>query len=137
VVPAQQVLTTGNHNAAMGIAYTGDGFGMSSDDVTALSRDIDIAGLAAYGAAVHAQSARYATHVAGWDLSVPFSEAEVQAVLSSYADLANDDGGTVGYMGSMTKGEYLVKHLIGHSQYHLGEISAIDGQVPGARYYSW
>lgn len=137
VVPQQQVLTTGGFNAKMGISFESDGFGMSSDDVTALSRDIDIAGLAAYGKAVQAQSAQAYTYAAQWDLSVPFSEAEVRAALVTYADLANDDGGTVGYMGSMTKAEYLLKHLYGHSQYHLGEISAIDGQVTGTRHFSW
>lgn len=137
VVPQQQVLTTGNFNARMGIPFRGDGFGMSSADVTALSRDIDIAGLVAYGQAVHAQSAQVEQYAAQWDLSVPFAEADVRAVLATYADLADDDGGTVGYMGSMTKADYLLKHLYGHSQYHLGEISAIDGQVSGARFFSW
>lgn len=138
VVPAQQVLTTGNWNAQMNIPYTGDGFGMSSADVTDLSNTIDISALAAYGQAVAAQTATAAAYVAQWDLTVPFSEAEVRTTCAAYADLAHDDvAGTIGYMGSMTKGMYLVKHLYGHTQYHLGEMSAIDGQVAGERFYAW
>ena len=47
VVPEQQVLTTQDFNTRMNIPYLGDGFGMSADDVLALSTTIDIAALAA------------------------------------------------------------------------------------------
>ena len=138
VVPKQQILTTTNANAAMQIPYLGDGFGMSEADVLALSAEISIDGLIAYGKAVTAQSAEFARYIADWDLTVPFSEAEVRSILNTYADLADDDGsGTISYMGSMTKADYLMKHLYGHSQYHLGEISAIDGQIPGTRFFTW
>jgi len=138
VVPKQQVLTLTNANAAMQVAYLGDGYGMSEADVLALSATISIEGLIAYGSAVTAQSATFAQYSTDWDLTVPFSEAEVRSILSGYADLADDDGsGTVPYMLSMTKADYLMKHLYGHSQYHLGEISAIDGQIPGTRFFNW
>lgn len=138
VVPRVQVLTEGRWNERLGVSFTGDGFGMSSDDVTILTQTIDIAALAAYGAAVAAQSAQCAQYVTTWDMSTPFTPAEVRAVCAQYADLAGDDvDGTIQYMGSMTRGAYLLKHLYGHTQYHLGEMSAIDGQVPGERYYSW
>lgn len=138
VVPMQQVLTTGNWNVRMGISYIGDGFGMSSADVTTLSNTIDVAALAAYGQAVAAQSATLATYAAGWDSMVPFSDVEVRSVCATYADLAHDDvASTIEYMGSMTKGAYLLKHLYGHTQYHLGEMSAIDGQIAGERFYTW
>ena len=138
VVPKQQVLTLTNANAAMQVAYLGDGYGMSEADVLALSATISIEGLIAYGSAVTAQSATFAQYSTDWDLTVPFSEAEVRSILSGYADLADDDGsGTVPYMLSMTKADYLMKHLYGHSQYHLGEISAIDGQIAGTRFFTW
>ncbi|MFN5059162.1 MAG: DinB family protein [Chloroflexota bacterium] len=138
VVPQQQVLTTGHWNVRMGVSYIGDGFGMSSADVTDLSHTINISALAAYGQAVAAQSSTVATHVADWDVLASFSEAEVRKACASYADLAHDDvAGTVEYMGSMTKGAYLLKHLYGHTQYHLGEMSAIDGQIAGERFYTW
>jgi hypothetical protein len=138
VVPSEQVLTQGNWNARMGVPYTGDGFGMSSDDVTVLSNTIDIDALAAYGQAVAAQSATVAQYSADWRLDQAFTAAEVEAICARYADLAGDDvAGTVQYMGSMSKGSYLLKHLYGHTQYHLGEMSAIDGQVPGERFYQW
>jgi DinB superfamily len=138
VVPAQQVLTTGNWNVRLGVNFIGDGFGMTSADVTTLSNTIDIGALAAYGQAVAAQTATVAAYVADWDLTVPFSEAEVRSVCATYADLAHDDvSGTIEYMGSMTKGAYLLKHLYGHTQYHLGEMSAIDGQIAGERFYTW
>ena len=138
VVPKQQVLTTTHANAAMQVPYLGDGFGMSEADVLALSATISIDGLIAYGAAVTAQSAAFAGYIADWDLTVPFSEAEVRVILGAYADLADDDGsGTIPYMLSMSKADYLMKHLYGHSQYHLGEISAIDGQIPGTRFFTW
>lgn len=138
VVPAQQVLTTGHWNERMGVRYTGDGFGMSSADVTDLSHTINISALAAYGHAVAAQSATVAAYISAWDLTVPYSEAEVRTACATYADLAHDDvAGTVEYMGSMTKGAYLLKHLYGHTQYHLGEMSAIDGQIAGERFYMW
>jgi hypothetical protein len=79
-----------------------------------------------------------ATYVAQWDLTVPFSATEVRAACATYADLAHDDvAGTVEYMGGMSKGVYLLKHLYGHTQYHLGEMSAIDGQIAGERFYTW
>ncbi len=138
VVPTQQVLTTGHWNDRMGVSYTGDGFGMSSADVTTLSNTIDIGALAAYGQAVAAQTATAAAYVAQWDLTVPFSEAEVRSACATYTDLALDDvAGTIEYMGSMSKGVYLLKHLYGHTQYHLGEMSAIDGQIAGERFYMW
>jgi len=138
VVTQVQVLTQGQWNARLGVSFTGDGFGMSSDDVTILSQTIDIAALAAYGQAVAAQSAQCAQYVTAWDLTTPFTPAEVESVCATYADLVGDDvAGTVAYMGSMSRGAYLIKHLYGHTQYHLGEMSAIDGQVPGERYYSW
>ena len=138
VVPKVQVLTAGNWNAHLGVPYTGDGFGMSSDDVTHLSQTVDIVALAAYGQAVATQSALCVQSVTTWDLTVPFTPAEVESVCATYADLAGDDvAGTAQYMGSMSKGAYLLKHLYGHTQYHLGEMSAIDGQVPGERFYQW
>jgi hypothetical protein len=138
VVPEQQVLTTGHWNVRMGVQYTGDGFGMSSAEVIDLSHTINISALAAYGQAVAAQSATVVAAVANWDMQVAFSEAEVRTVCATYADLAHDDvAGTVAYMGSMTKGAYLLKHLYGHTQYHLGEMSAIDGQIAGERFYTW
>lgn len=138
VVPQMQVLTQGNWNARMGVSYTGDGFGMSSDDVTALSNTIDITALAWYGEAVAAQSATVAQYVADWRLDQAFTVAEVEVICARYADLAGDDvASTAQYMGSMSKGAYLLKHLYGHTQYHLGEMSAIDGQVPGERFYQW
>jgi hypothetical protein len=138
VVPAQQVLTTGHWNERMGVNYTGDGFGMSSADVTELSNTINIAALVAYGQAVATQSATVAAHVANWDLTVPYSDVEVRTACVTYADLADDNVvGTIDYMGSMTKGAYLLKHLYGHTQYHLGEMSAIDGQIAGERFYRW
>lgn len=138
VVPAQQVLTTGHWNERMGVNYTGDGFGMSSADVTELSNTINIAALVAYGQAVATQSATVAAYVVNWDLHVPFGEVEVRTACATYADLADDNVvGTIDYMGSMTKGAYLLKHLYGHTQYHLGEMSAIDGQIAGERFYTW
>ncbi|MBM4412243.1 MAG: hypothetical protein FJ040_02170 [Chloroflexi bacterium] len=138
VVPTQQVLTTGHWNARMGLPYTGDGFGMSSADVTTLSKLIDIAALAAYGRAVAAQTATVRQYVTNWDMTVPFHADEVRAVYATYADLAPDEvTSTIEYMGSMTKGAYVLKHLYGHTQYHLGEMSAIDGQIAGERFYRW
>lgn len=138
VVPRVQVLTEGRWNERLGVSFTGDGFGMSSDDVTILSQTIDIAALAAYGQAVAAQSAQCAQYVTTWDLTTPFTATEVESVCATYADLAGDDvAGTAAYMGSMTRGAYLLKHLYGHTHYHLGEMSAIDGQVPGDRFYQW
>jgi hypothetical protein len=76
--------------------------------------------------------------MADWDFAVPFTEAEVRFALTTYADLASDEGtGTIEYMRSMTKAEYVMKHLYGHTQYHLGEISAIDGQISGKRFFTW
>jgi hypothetical protein len=138
VVPNQQVLTTEHWNVRMGVNYTGDGFGMNSADVTELSNTINIEALAAYGRAVAAQTATVASHVIDWDLTVPFSAAEVRNACVTYADLDHDDVvGTIEYMGSMTKGAYLLKHVYGHTQYHLGEMSAIDGQIAGERFYMW
>ncbi|MFN7470429.1 MAG: DinB family protein [Roseiflexaceae bacterium] len=138
VVPEQQVLTTQNFNARMNIPYLGDGMGMTADDVLALSAAIDINALAAYGNAVTAQSTKAYAYMADWDFGVSFTEAEVRAALTTYADLASDDGtGTIEYMLSMTKAEYVMKFLYGHSQYHLGEISAIDGQISGTRFFTW
>jgi uncharacterized damage-inducible protein DinB len=138
VIPKQQVLTTTRANDAMQVPYLGDGFGMSEADVLALSATISIDGLIAYGNAVTAQSATFAQTIAEWDMTVPYTEAEVRVTMAAYADLASDDvAGTISYMGSMTKAEYLMKHLYGHSQYHLGEISAIDGQIPGTRFFTW
>ncbi len=138
VVPQQQVLTTGHWNVRMGVSYTGDGFGMSSADVSELSHTINISALAAYGQAVAVQSATVVTAVLNWDMQASFSEAEVRTACATYADLAHDDvDGTIEYMGSMTKGAYLLKHLYGHTQYHLGEMSAIDGQIAGERFYTW
>jgi hypothetical protein len=37
----------------------------------------------------------------------------------------------------MTKAEYVMKFFYGHSQYHMGEISAIDGQISGKRFFTW
>ncbi|MFZ9857033.1 MAG: DinB family protein [Roseiflexaceae bacterium] len=138
VVPQQQVLTTGDWNVRMGVSYTSDGFGMSSADVTELSKTINITALVAYGQAVATQSATVAAYVANWDLTVPYSEVEVRTACATYADLADDNVvGTIDYMGSMSKGAYLLKHLYGHTQYHLGEMSAIDGQISGERFYRW
>ena len=138
VIPKQQVLTTTRANDAMQVPYLGDGFGMSEADVLALSATISIDGLIAYGNAVTAQSATFAETIADWDMEVPFSATDVRVTMAAYADLASDDvDGTISYMGSMTKAEYLMKHLYGHSQYHLGEISAIDGQIPGTRFFTW
>jgi hypothetical protein len=138
VVPQQQVLTTGHWNVRMGVSYTGDGFGMSSADVTELSNTINITALAAYGQAVAAQTATCMAHVSNWDLTIPFAAAEVRTACATYADLAHDDvDGMIEYMGSMTKGAYLLKYLYGHTQYHLGEMSAIDGQIAGERFYTW
>jgi len=138
VVPNQQILTTEHWNVRMGVSYTGDGFGMSSADVTELSQTINIEALAAYGQAVATQTATVGSYVIDWDLTVPFSAAEVRNVCATYADLAHDDVvGTIEYMERMTKGAYLLKHVYGHTQYHLGEMSAIDGQIVGERFYTW
>ncbi|MEY2847011.1 MAG: hypothetical protein RL076_2557 [Chloroflexota bacterium] len=138
VVPQQQAFTTGDFLTKMGVPYKGDGFGMSDADVTALSVGIDMAQLQAYGQAVTALSAQAFAVIADWDWNVPFVADEIRAICGRYADLADDDvDGTVGYATSMTRGAYLFKHLYGHSQYHLGEISAIDGQVAGKRFFTW
>jgi len=138
VVPQQQAFTTGDFLTKMRVPYTGDGFGMSDADVTALSASIDIAQLQAYGQAVTALSAQAFAVIADWDWNVPFTADEIRAICGRYADLAGDDvDGTVGYATSMTRGAYLYKHLYGHSQYHLGEISVIDGQVAGKRFFTW
>ena len=138
VVPVQQAFSTGDFLARMGVPYTGDGFGMSDADVTALSNGIDIVQLQAYGQAVAAMSAQAFAIVADWDWQTPFAAQNIRVACGTYADLADDDvESTVGYALSMTRGAYLYKHLYGHSQYHLGEISAIDGQVPGKRFFTW
>jgi len=57
---------------------------------------------------------------------------------ATYADLVNDDvQSTVNYAVSMSKATYAMKFYYGHAQYHLGEISAIDGQIAGERYFTW
>lgn len=138
VAPLEQVFTTQHFLTRMGVPFRGDGFGMSSDDVTALSNEIVVAELIAYGQAVQAQSAAAIAQMSGWDFATPFAESAIRHACATYADLANDDvQSTVDYALSMSKAGYIMKHYYGHSQYHLGEISAIDGQIAGERYFRW
>jgi|GEM_PF-1819111 len=138
VAPCEQVFTTQHFLTRMGVPFSSDGFGMSSDDVTALSNEIVVAELIAYGQAVQAQSAAAIAQMSDWDFATPFTEAAIRHVCATYADLANDDvQSTVNYALSMSKAGYIMKHYYGHSQYHLGEISAIDGQIAGERYFRW
>jgi len=122
----------------MGVPFSGDGYGMTSDDVTALSNEIVVPELIAYGQAVLAQSAAAIAQMRDWDFATPFTESAIREACATYADLANDDvQSTVNYAVSMSKATYIMKHYYGHSQYHLGEISAIDGQIAGERYFTW
>jgi DinB superfamily len=138
VAPCEQVFTTQHFLTRMGVPFSGDGFGMSSDDVTALSNEIVVAELIAYGQAVQAQSAAAIAQMQDWDFATPFTESAIRHACATYADLTNDDvQSTVDYALSMSKASYIMKHYYGHSQYHLGEISAIDGQIAGERYFTW
>jgi hypothetical protein len=138
VAPLEQVFTTQHFLTRMGVPFSSDGFGMSSDDVTALSNEIVVAELIAYGQAVQAQSAAAIVQMSDWDFATPFTESAIRHACATYADLANDDvQSTVNYALSMSKAGYIMKHYYGHSQYHLGEISAIDGQIAGERYFRW
>jgi len=138
VAPCEQVFTTQHFLTRMAVPFRGDGFGMSSDDVTALSNEIVVAELIAYGQAVQAQSAAAIAQMSDWDFATPFTESAIRHACATYADLANDDvQSTVNYAVSMSKATYIMKHYYGHSQYHLGEISAIDGQIAGERYFRW
>ena len=138
VAPCEQVFTTQHFLTRMGVPFSGDGFGMSSDDVTALSNEIVVAELIAYGHAVLAQSAAAIAQMSDWDFATSFTESAIREACATYADLANDDvQSTVNYAVSMSKATYIMKHYYGHSQYHLGEISAIDGQIAGERYFRW
>jgi len=138
VAPLEQVFTTQHFLTRMGVPFSGDGFGMSSDDVTALSNEIVVAELIAYGQAVQAQSAAAIAQMSDWDFATPFTESAIRHACATYADLTNDDvQSTVDYALSMSKAGYIMKHYYGHSQYHLGEISAIDGQIAGERYFRW
>ena len=138
VAPCEQVFTTQHFLTRMGVPFSGDGYGMSSDDVTALSNEIVVAELIAYGHAVQAQSAAAIAQMSDWEFATPFAESAIRQACAAYADLANDDvQSTVNYALSMSKATYIMKHYYGHSQYHLGEISAIDGQIAGKRYFTW
>jgi len=138
VAPCEQVFTTQHFLTRMGVPFSGDGYGMTSDDVTALSNEIVVAELIAYGHAVLAQSAAAIAQMQDWDFATPFAESAIRQACATYADLANDDvQSTVNYAVSMSKATYIMKHYYGHSQYHLGEISAIDGQIAGERYFRW
>ena len=138
VAPCEQVFTTQHFLTRMGVPFSGDGYGMSSDDVTALSNEIVVAELIAYGHAVQAQSAAAIAQMSDWEFATPFAESAIRQACATYADLANDDvQSTVNYALSMSKATYIMKHYYGHSQYHLGEISAIDGQIAGKRYFTW
>ncbi len=138
VAPLEQVFTTHHFLTRMGVPFSSDGFGMSSDDVTALSNEIVVTELIAYGQAVQAQSAAAIAQMQDWDFATPFAESVIRHACATYADLANDDvQSTVDYAVSMSKAGYIMKHYYGHSQYHLGEISAIDGQIAGERYFRW
>jgi hypothetical protein len=111
---------------------------MQTADVTALSERIDIGQLAAYAAGVEAQGVWALTQISGWDFSVPFSAAHIRPIVEAdaYGDAANTDN-VVGFLSTMKKGDWLIKHMVGHSQYHLGEIAAIDGALGGQRYFTW
>jgi len=138
VAPCEQVFTTQHFLTRMAVPFRGDGFGMSSDDVTALSNEIVVSELIAYGQAVQSQSAAAIAQMSDWDFATPFTESAIRQACATYADLANDDvQSTVDYAVSMSKAGYIMKHYYGHSQYHLGEISAIDGQIAGERYFRW
>ncbi|MCX6014421.1 MAG: DinB family protein [Chloroflexales bacterium] len=138
VAPLEQVFTTQHFLTRMGVPFSGDGYGMTSDDVTTLSNEIVVAELIVYGHAVQAQSAAAIAQMQDWDFATPLAESQIRQVCTTYADLANDDvQSTVNYAVSMSKATYIMKHYYGHSQYHLGEISAIDGQIAGKRYFTW
>lgn len=138
VAPCEQVFTTQHFLTRMGVPFRGDGYGMSSDDVTALSNEIVVPELVAYGQAVLAQSAAAIAQMRDWDFATPFTESAIREACATYADLANDDvQSTVNYAVSMSKATYAMKFYYGHAQYHLGEISAIDGQIAGTRYFTW
>ena len=111
---------------------------MQSADVTALSEAIDLAQLAAYGQAVQTQGAYALTQVDGWDFSTPFSADHIRPIVyaDAYGDAENSEQ-TIGFLSTMKKGDWLIKHMVGHSQYHLGEIAAIDGALAGDRYFTW
>ncbi len=138
VVPVEQVFDTGGFRTSLGVHYRDDGFGMQSDDVTTLSERIDIGQLAAYANAVHTQGAWALTQIVGWDFSLPFTPAHIRPIVEAdaYGDAENTEH-VVGFLSTMKKGDWLIKHLVGHSQYHLGEIAAIDGAIGGQRYFTW
>ncbi|MFM2308384.1 MAG: hypothetical protein RLY87_504 [Chloroflexota bacterium] len=138
VIPDQQVFDTGGFRTSLAVPYRDDGFGMQSSDVTALSEGIDLAQLAAYGRAVQAQGAYALTQLDGWDFSTPFSTDHIRPIVyaDAYGDADNSEQ-TIGFLSTMKKGDWLIKHMVGHSQYHLGEIAAIDGALAGDRYFTW
>jgi len=138
VVPVEQVFDTGGFRASLAVPYRDDGFGMQTADVTALSERIDIGQLAAYAAGVEAQGSWALTQISGWDFSVPFTAAHIRPIVEAdaYGDAANTDN-VVGFLSTMKKGDWLIKHMVGHSQYHLGEIAAIDSALGGTRYFTW
>jgi hypothetical protein len=120
VAPLEQVFTTQHFLARMAVPFRSDGFGMSSDDVTALSNEIVVPELIADGQAVHAQSAAAIVQMQDWDFATPFAESVIRQACATDADLANDDvQSTVNYALSMSKAGYIMKHYYGHSQYHL------------------
>ena len=137
VVPGEQVFDTGGFRASLAVTYRDDGFGMQTADVTALSERIDIGQFAAYAAGVEAQGVWALTQISGWDFSVPFSAAHIRPIVEAdaYGDAANTDN-VVGFLSTMKKGDWLIKHMVGHSQYHLGDIAAIDGALGGQRYFT-
>jgi hypothetical protein len=138
VIPDQQVFDTGGFRTSLGVPYREDGFGMQSADVTALSDAIDLGQLAAYGKAVQAQGAFALTQLDGWDFATPFTVAHIRPIVyaDAYGDAENSEQ-TIGFLSMMKKGDWLIKHMVGHSQYHLGEIAAIDGALAGDRYFTW